>query len=169
MKIRTRQTPCLGVCSTTYGDLVCRGCKRFSHEITGWNGFDSDQKKRVWQRLEILRDQCVALRIGIFDSTLLHAEIQCKNIPVWESSSDLTSAYQLLRFFARMNPRLLHREVSFEDKLRAMGLSLVESEITGTELFVAEGFTGLCRWIDDEFYKRSRAFYERNFKIPLLD
>ncbi|MEC9132488.1 MAG: DUF1289 domain-containing protein, partial [Pseudomonadota bacterium] len=23
-----RPTPCVGICSTTYGDLVCRGCKR---------------------------------------------------------------------------------------------------------------------------------------------
>ncbi len=27
------RTPCVGMCSTTYGDLVCRGCRRFSHEI----------------------------------------------------------------------------------------------------------------------------------------
>ena len=29
---RTR-TPCVGICSTTYGDDVCRGCKRFSFEV----------------------------------------------------------------------------------------------------------------------------------------
>ncbi|MCF8976542.1 DUF1289 domain-containing protein, partial [Pseudomonas edaphica] len=27
------KTPCVGLCSTVYGDLVCRGCKRFHHEV----------------------------------------------------------------------------------------------------------------------------------------
>ena len=30
-------TPCLGICSTTYGDDVCKGCKRFVHEVISWN------------------------------------------------------------------------------------------------------------------------------------
>ena len=28
-----KRTPCIGVCSTTYGDDICRGCRRFRHEI----------------------------------------------------------------------------------------------------------------------------------------
>ncbi|MEM9624509.1 MAG: DUF1289 domain-containing protein, partial [Pseudomonadota bacterium] len=36
----TKRTPCVGICSTTYGDLVCRGCKRFAHEIVQWNAYD---------------------------------------------------------------------------------------------------------------------------------
>lgn len=29
-------TPCIGVCSTTIGDLVCRGCGRTVEEIRDW-------------------------------------------------------------------------------------------------------------------------------------
>ena len=47
----------MGVCSTTYGDLVCRGCKRFAHEIVGWNGYLEEQRELVWARLNgLLRD-----------------------------------------------------------------------------------------------------------------
>ena len=49
----------MGICSTTYGDLVCRGCKRFAHEIISWNGFDESQREIVWSRLLELRDTCV--------------------------------------------------------------------------------------------------------------
>ena len=41
------KTPCVGLCSTTYGDLVCRGCKRFSHEIVNWNRYGDEEKTAV--------------------------------------------------------------------------------------------------------------------------
>ena len=44
-------TPCVGLCSTTYGDSVCRGCKRFAHEIVDWNRYDDQQKSAVLSRL----------------------------------------------------------------------------------------------------------------------
>ncbi|MCZ6890305.1 MAG: DUF1289 domain-containing protein, partial [Gammaproteobacteria bacterium] len=42
-----RRTPCIGICSTTYGDLVCRGCKRYAHEIVDWNRYTEDQRSRI--------------------------------------------------------------------------------------------------------------------------
>jgi hypothetical protein len=36
MPNQTIKTPCVGLCSTVYGDLVCRGCKRFHHEVINW-------------------------------------------------------------------------------------------------------------------------------------
>ncbi|MCZ6708751.1 MAG: DUF1289 domain-containing protein, partial [Gammaproteobacteria bacterium] len=51
-----RSTPCVGICSTTFGDLVCRGCKRFAHEVVQWNGFEPAQQAIVWARLDELRE-----------------------------------------------------------------------------------------------------------------
>ena len=62
-----RSTPCVGICSTTYGDLVCRGCKRFSHEIVAWNVFTDDQRERVWTRLHALRDQATGVFVTVLD------------------------------------------------------------------------------------------------------
>ncbi|MBV1905784.1 MAG: DUF1289 domain-containing protein [Pseudomonadales bacterium] len=164
--MKYRQTPCLGVCSTTYGDLVCRGCKRFSHEITGWNGFDQDQQSRVWLRLELLRDQCVSLCLCVKDIEVLRTVIAAKNIPVWKSSSELTLAYQAIRFYARSNSPVVRSEIAFESDLQSLGLDMivgVRDEIAGSH----DPFAEMCRLIDDEFYMRSRAYYERNFKVPL--
>ena len=37
------KTPCLGICSTTsVGDVVCRGCKRYAFEVIDWNGYDDE-------------------------------------------------------------------------------------------------------------------------------
>ena len=43
--------PCVGRCSTVYGDAVCRGCKRFSHEVIHWNQYTNAQKEQVWRRI----------------------------------------------------------------------------------------------------------------------
>ena len=46
------KTPCVGICSTGIGDNVCRGCKRFSHEVIDWNAYTYEQKLIIADRLE---------------------------------------------------------------------------------------------------------------------
>lgn len=37
------RTPCIGICSTTsLGDRVCRGCKRYAAEVIDWNSCDEE-------------------------------------------------------------------------------------------------------------------------------
>ncbi|HSG91830.1 MAG TPA: DUF1289 domain-containing protein [Pseudomonadales bacterium] len=95
------RTPCVGMCSTTYGDLVCRGCRRFAHEIVDWNRYDDTQKRAVWQRLNHLRDQVVRGRIDVIDAQRLDEQLEKHRIPVDAGSSDASRAYQLLRRGAR--------------------------------------------------------------------
>jgi predicted Fe-S protein YdhL (DUF1289 family) len=42
LPVRT-PTPCIGVCSTGIGDVVCRGCKRYAQEVIHWNGYSEQQ------------------------------------------------------------------------------------------------------------------------------
>ena len=46
---------------TTYGDEVCRGCKRFQHEVIQWNSYSDQQKEIVWNRLEALKVQLLII------------------------------------------------------------------------------------------------------------
>ena len=62
MQKKTR-TPCVGICSTTYGDEVCRGCKRFYFEVINWNKYDEDEKDAIWMRLESLKTQIIYSKI----------------------------------------------------------------------------------------------------------
>ena len=45
-------TPCIGFCSTTLGDDVCRGCGRTSNEVDGWIFLSDQEKAAVWDRIE---------------------------------------------------------------------------------------------------------------------
>lgn len=141
-----RQTPCIGICSTTYGDLICRGCKRFAHEVTGWNGYADAQRAAVWQRLRDLRDAAVAEFLRIENETVLlevAARLRIAPAPDWSS---LSVAYEILR-----------RTRGVPD-LASLGLSRSRfaAGIAAQELFGA---------IDREFYARATATYERNFRI----
>ena len=141
-----RQTPCIGICSTTYGDLICRGCKRFSHEVTGWNGYADAQRAAVWRRLRDLRDAAVAEFLLIEDETVVleaAARLRIAPAPGW---SGLSAAYEILR------------RTRGEPDLASLGLSQspFAASIAAQDLFSA---------IDREFYARATAAYERNFRI----
>lgn len=40
-------TPCIGICSTTTGDKVCRGCGRSLEEIRQWVSLDRAERVAV--------------------------------------------------------------------------------------------------------------------------
>ncbi|ENU81050.1 hypothetical protein F975_00909 [Acinetobacter sp. ANC 3789] len=62
-------TPCAGRCSTVFGDHVCRGCRRFNHEVIQWNTYTLEQQRVVWKRLDSQLDQ-------ILVPMLPHANLQ---------------------------------------------------------------------------------------------
>ena len=139
-------TPCIGVCSTVYGDLVCRGCKRYAHEVIEWNGYDSPQKIVVRERLAMLRDQAVDEHLVIEDEARLRSQIEAHRIPCSDDDSLPSLVYALL-----------WRGASNMRNLAAYGL---RARASGA----CEALE-LMRSIDADFYIRSQAHYERNFRI----
>ncbi|MBQ0752759.1 MAG: DUF1289 domain-containing protein [Gammaproteobacteria bacterium] len=80
MSLSRVSTPCIGVCSTTYGDTVCRGCTRFLHEIVDWNRYTNEQKTLVWQRLDLLLRTVVSNYAEIIDAELFQQMLRFQNI-----------------------------------------------------------------------------------------
>lgn len=139
--MRVRRTPCVGVCSTTYGDLVCRGCKRFAHEIVGWNGYTDDQRQRIRARLDELREQSVNAYVRVVDEQRFAS-----------ATNDIPDASTMPRQLLCLE--LLRRGLAMDD----VGIAPANDP---AEMPVSE----LVRAIDREFYVRSSAYYERSFKI----
>lgn len=135
------RTPCVGICSTTYGDLVCRGCKRFAHEIVGWNGYQESQRALVWQRLHDLLAQSVRLHLRVVDAPRLLAAAAAACLADPASLPTEVLAFAVLRI--RPGP------------LPALGLAARDGGSDPDALLAA---------IDREFYARSRANYEASFK-----
>lgn len=145
-RLRTR-TPCAGRCSTTYGDLVCRGCKRFAHEVVDWNRYGAEAKDAVWQRLLMLRDQVVAGRIEVIDRCLLESQLQRHRIPFSGQDSDASRVWLLLRRGSR------HMGVLALYGLRALPPHDELSPLQLRDL------------IDADYQRLSEAHYERYFVL----
>lgn len=152
-----RRTPCVGICSTTYGDLVCRGCKRFAHEIVQWNGFDADQRGAIWERLLTLRAGAVAAVVEVVDEAALQETAQRLALATdtadpadpADPAGPANLLYEVLR-------RLAGRDQMVP--LAALGASPVAASRAEPAALLAA--------IDREFYRRSLAHYERNYRIP---
>ena len=66
-----KRTPCIGVCSTTYGDDICRGCRRFRHEITSWIEYTESEKSIINRRLEKFKITVLEEKFYVRDSEKL--------------------------------------------------------------------------------------------------
>ncbi|WP_024644828.1 DUF1289 domain-containing protein [Pseudomonas syringae] len=137
------KTPCIGLCSTVYGDLVCRGCKRFHHEVIHWNGYNEDEKRAVWLRLEQLLVQVMTAKLEIFDADKLRMQLTQRKIRFVPHQSEYCWAYQLIARGARVI-----------SQVEAYGFVLLPEfrDWTLPELRDA---------IDREFFLLSEAHYQR--------
>ena len=146
MTNRTR-TPCVGICSTTYGDEVCRGCKRFSFEVINWNGFTPEERESVWKRLEKLKTQIMSSRLQILEPELLDKKIKHFQLKINDDLNDLSKAFELIKQVSE----------SFND-LEEFGIKILSKK---------QSLIELKEEIEDELYILSKAHYEKYFVEPL--
>lgn len=90
-------TPCLGICSTTFGDEVCKGCKRFAHEIVSWTKYSQEEREIVNDRLEKFKIQILQHRFAITDKNLFESMLEEKAINFNHSLDPLTWIFDLFR------------------------------------------------------------------------
>ena len=45
------ESPCIGYCSTTFGDNTCVGCGRSAQEVIQWITMSDEEKKAIWTRI----------------------------------------------------------------------------------------------------------------------
>ena len=64
-------TPCLGICTTTFGDEVCKGCKRFAHEIISWPKYSENEREIINGRLEQFKIKILQNADDIFINSLI--------------------------------------------------------------------------------------------------
>ncbi|MCD5992620.1 DUF1289 domain-containing protein [Pseudomonas sp. CDFA 602] len=137
------KTPCVGLCSTVYGDLVCRGCKRFHHEVIHWNGYNEDEKRAVWMRLEQLLVQVMTAKLEVFDAEKLRLQLVQRKIRFVPHQSEYCWAYQLIARGARVI-----------SQVEAYGFVLLPE-------FRNWSLPELRDAIDREFFLLSEAHYQR--------
>lgn len=90
-------TPCAGRCSTVFGDSVCRGCRRFNHEVINWNKYTAEEQHLIWQRLDSQLDQILLPLIQVEDEQALDVFLQSQQVRVLQDASKGRKIYHALR------------------------------------------------------------------------
>ena len=143
---RKVKTPCVGVCSTVFGDQVCRGCKRFHHEVIEWNGYTDVQKETVWNRLESLKVLIMKSKIFIENQVLLQSKLDSLKISYYDKVDPYCWVFDLIKQASQ----------SIND-LSEFGLKpLFEPDVELVEL---------KRLIEEELFTLSGAHYQRYFAL----
>ena len=137
------RTPCIGVCSTGIGDAVCRGCKRFAHEVIDWNSYSMEQKLAIDARLDGFLAKCVANKLRIVDPRLLSWQLSVQKIRHQPHHDPHCHLFALLK--AGANQITVPEKFGFELLPRYRDVALVQ----------------LRDQIDEEFWVLSAAHYDR--------
>ena len=124
MRKNRSSTPCIGICSTTFGDDVCKGCKRFSYEITNWGKFSNEERAVVNSRLEQFKVNILEEKFAITDRNLFESKMNEFSINFNSSLEPLTWIFDLLR--ASSNNDLILSDFGVEILPKFSNLSLVD-------------------------------------------
>ena len=143
---RSVKTPCIGVCSTVFGDEVCRGCKRFQNEVIDWNGYQDSQKIAVLSRLESLKTQIMESKISIVNKKLLQNQLDTLDIKYVIDDNPFCWVFDLLRQASQSI-----------DSLQDFGVVLKDG--------VENNLFELKKVIESELFILSEAHFQRYFKI----
>ena len=130
---------------------MCRGCKRFSHEIVDWNSYDDAQKETIWERLETFKKQVLGQIVRVKDQDRFQSAIEAQKI---KEPEDYQAVYLLLQ-----------RLVRHSKTLSFAGLENVSPDFEIMEGEIDSLLT--LQQIDKEIVTRSRAFYERSYKVSV--
>lgn len=143
---RSVKTPCIGVCSTVFGDEVCRGCKRFQNEVIDWNSYQDSQKIAVLCRLESLKTQIMESKISIVNKKLLQNQLDTLDIKYVIDDNPFCWVFDLLRQASQSI-----------DSLQDFGVVLKDG--------VENNLFELKKVIESELFSLSEAHFQRYFKI----
>ncbi len=140
------KTPCVGICSTVFGDEVCRGCKRYQHEIIDWNSYDQSEKSYVLNRLESLKVQIMEPKVKVFDAELLKSKLLEYKVKFDDESNPLCWVFDLLRTGSQ----------SIQNT-KDFGFNLSDKDISQ--------LADLKRDMEEELFELSEAHYDRYYKV----
>ncbi len=143
---RKVKTPCVGVCSTVFGDEVCRGCKRFQHEVIEWNSYTDFEKEIVWNRLESLKVLIMKSKIFIEDKILLKTKLDSLKISYYDKVDPYCWIFDLIKQASQ----------SITD-LSEFGLRPLSKS--------TQDLVELKRLIEEELFVLSEAHYQRYFRL----
>ncbi|MGQ4877075.1 DUF1289 domain-containing protein [Billgrantia sp. LNSP4103-1] len=129
-------SPCVGLCSTTLGDPVCRGCQRTDTEIVEWMALSAEQRSRRIEQLDALRERVAGRFLRVVDEACLEQQLRRHRIRFRPEQPPLSRAVELLRV-GRERIRELRR-YGLEPRESAVGYGAAELHARLSEQLMTE-------------------------------
>ena len=76
---------------------MCRGCRRFNHEVIQWNTYTAEQRLSVWTRLDAQLDQILIPLLPHANLQHIDGFIHSKHVRVLDSASTGRKLYHALK------------------------------------------------------------------------
>lgn len=131
-------TPCVGICSTSIAGSVCRGCKRYAHEVIRWNGYTAEEREIVWRRLEQFRCTIISNWLEVVDDNLLKEQLEKQRIKFNPTLNARALAYDLLRAGASQIDDPAHYGLRLLPHCQSMTLTAINEAIEKEYLTLSE-------------------------------
>ncbi|WP_053979562.1 DUF1289 domain-containing protein [Marinagarivorans algicola] len=143
--VGTVKTPCIGVCSTGLGDNVCRGCKRYTHEVAGWNAYGESERISISRRLDALLRQVLEDRLEVFDEALLRQQLATHNVRHHAEQSPYAWVFEIIKVGSKQIKNL-----------EAFGARLLPA-------YAHMSLPEFKKMVDEDFFVLSTVHYDRYF------
>lgn len=142
-----KRNPCIGVCSTTYGDDICKGCKRFRHEVSSWTKYSDVEKNIVNRRLEKFKALILNDKFSIVDQQKFELNLKEKGIRHNKELDPICWIIDLLR--TKTLTEIILSEFGLELKSAYQNYSI----------------TQISELVNKEFLDFSEAHYDRYIEL----
>lgn len=128
-------------------DNVCRGCKRYAHEVIHWNSYTPEQQQTVINRLVGFLTTVLKNSVQVVDKDLVFSSLSRYEVRLADPENPYEAIYYLLRAAGSRidNPE----DFGFRCVASKSHLSLVE----------------IRRQLEQEYYALSEAHYHRYFGL----
>lgn len=156
MKPLSVKTPCIGICSTTsVGDSICRGCKRFAAEVIEWNLYSDFEKAAVLSRLSQLVEPLMEERFIIRSRSDLASGLKRQAVPYNEDLSPAIWLHNLLKKRHRALTELASVGVEVRPLWQHLSVAELAEDVDRQLLVLSEAhlnryFPEIARAIDGE-------------------
>jgi|OM-RGC.v1.021759562 Predicted Fe-S protein len=163
------ETPCIGVCSTIYGDDICRGCHRTFDEIIKWNDFSVNQRDSVNLRLQSLQAKYLAKIFKIVDFELFTEVLNTNSLlserykvllnQVKTPANEMSLVYKILKkHLKKFTINQNHDKNEFSSRLIVLSDSGIILKNSDNNKF---NLNQIISQIDEAIYKESENIFSR--------
>lgn len=151
MKTVSTKTPCIGICSTTsVGDPICRGCKRFASEVIEWNSYSDAEKTAVLERLCLLIEPIVETRFVIRSRADLAAALKRQGVPFNPDLPPATWLHNLLKKRHRALTEIASMGVDIRPQWQHLSLAELADEMDTRLLELCEAHLNRYFYVPEE-------------------